>query len=781
LEIIRFLFEDSIYLPESSRLFSPVLNHTVRDTSGNNGLLIAANGGHLEVVRFFFEEGNQQKYGFNTEYFTSTNKGGDNVMHKAACSGKANVLKFLLEESEKGFLSSEIIFARNKDKRNPQDYALDYNKVEVLKVFEEMEYDQKLYEFLERKHEMNEMDTSDFQTAIFNQWISCAKNGRLEPFKWLIQVTPFLRSQVNQVAYPDSKDNYNVFHYCCYQGKKGNLEIIRFLLQDSIYLPDSTRNEHDEKSLFIATKQGRLDVLRFFFEEEIAQKFGFNSGYLKSTDKLGNTALLTAASKHGKLPILQFLFSQPKSLVDPRAKNNQGLNCVMIAASENKVEILKWLLENASEEIIFAKNNMKQNPLDIAKATNKYNNLDEIIKVFEEWKYELKEVAPSLSEVDPRKWTSKQVGAWCEVEMKLPTSICKTLRENEINGRALMRLNDTELKDDLKVSSSKLRKDLLEKIYELAQKNGIKGVKLPSSTANLIEADSIELTCVLGRGAFGEVWRGIWNKGTPVAVKKLLSDNAAASEDFLKELEIMESLKAPNVVQTFGYFQDKENKLNLVMEFLDGGALDKFLQEAKANSKSPSLESKLKLCHEITAGVLYLHSRNILHRDLAARNVLVSEDLKLIKVSDFGLATSVSSSYYSGSKDKPLPVKWCALEVIANRRYSRSSDIWSMSVIFWEIFSGGETPYATMNNTEAFEFVKQGNRLEKPCSDCPEELYKLMLDCWNEDYEKRPNAEKVRECLGNMLNKNLVDEISNNGNENQKENDNDSNYAEFIN
>ena len=183
------------------------------------------------------------------------------------------------------------------------------------------------------------------------------------------------------------------------------------------------------------------------------------------------------------------------------------------------------------------------------------------------------------------------------------------------------------------------------------------------------------------------------------------------------------------------------------MEHLDGGSLDSYFEKAPQNSQTT--ETLLRICLEITAGMIYLESQGVVHRDLAARNVLVSKDLKAVKVSDFGLATILESAYYNGSKEKPLPVKWCAPEVIKRRRYSSKSDVWSLGVTFWEVFSEGEIPYGLMTNQEAFYFVCSGSRLEKPDA-CPNEMYELMLKCWDADFEKIPAFEKVWESLDKM-------------------------------
>ena len=56
----------------------------------------------------------------------------------------------------------------------------------------------------------------------------------------------------------------------------------------------------------------------------------------------------------------------------------------------------------------------------------------------------------------------------------------------------------------------------------------------------------------------------------------------------------------------------------------------------------------------------------------------------------------------------------------------------------WEIFERGAAPFYWMNNEQAREAVENGERCAKP-DDCPSEVYKVMLKCWNIDPEKRPS------------------------------------------
>ena len=58
----------------------------------------------------------------------------------------------------------------------------------------------------------------------------------------------------------------------------------------------------------------------------------------------------------------------------------------------------------------------------------------------------------------------------------------------------------------------------------------------------------------------------------------------------------------------------------------------------------------------------------------------------------------------------------------------------------WELFSSGKVPYPGLNNEQVFQKVICGYRMEKP-EDCPDEVYQIMLKCWEKNPKKRPTFE----------------------------------------
>ncbi len=98
----------------------------------------------------------------------------------------------------------------------------------------------------------------------------------------------------------------------------------------------------------------------------------------------------------------------------------------------------------------------------------------------------------------------------------------------------------------------------------------------------------------------------------------------------------MSSLRHPNVVLLLAACPDPP-RLAIVMEFVGGGSLYSHIYITKSPLETQDM---IKLMIDISRGLQYLHSINILHRDLKSKNVLLSSSPPncQAKLCDFGLA-----------------------------------------------------------------------------------------------------------------------------------------------
>ncbi|XP_070547884.1 tyrosine-protein kinase receptor Tie-1-like [Ptychodera flava] len=92
-----------------------------------------------------------------------------------------------------------------------------------------------------------------------------------------------------------------------------------------------------------------------------------------------------------------------------------------------------------------------------------------------------------------------------------------------------------------------------------------------------------------------------------------------------------------------------------------------------------------------------------------------------------------------------------ALESIRDGIFMTKSNVWSFGVVLWEIVTMGNRPYPGMSEQEVTSSLQAGYRMPKP-SYCEQELYSIILSCWDEDMEKRPTFAKLSAILQKLTN-----------------------------
>jgi len=267
------------------------------------------------------------------------------------------------------------------------------------------------------------------------------------------------------------------------------------------------------------------------------------------------------------------------------------------------------------------------------------------------------------------------------------------------------------------------------------------------SVALEIEKSSICLVSKLGAGQFGEVWQGVWNETTRVAVKTI-KPGVANVADLLQEAALMKELKHPNLIQLYGVCTQEE-PIYMVMELMKYGTLLEYLRSE--NDHSLQLPQIVDMGAQVAAGMNYLELNNYIHRDVAARNILVSDqgdgeledNVVVCKVADFGLARVIDEDIYEAHIGTKFPVKWTAPEAALYGQFSVKSDVWSFGILLYELVTHGGCPYPTLSNSEVLEALKTGYRMPCPIG-CPEQLYKIMSSCWKEDAPSRPTFETLQ-------------------------------------
>ena len=173
---------------------------------------------------------------------------------------------------------------------------------------------------------------------------------------------------------------------------------------------------------------------------------------------------------------------------------------------------------------------------------------------------------------------------------------------------------------------------------------------------------------------------------------------ADARGALIREAALGVLLDHRNVIATLGIVTvPRDVPALLILSFCAEGSLEELAADATPDSLTVS--ARLTYCAQVLQGLQYIAAIRIVHRDVATRNVL--HDATMVReVSDFGMATAC----HAGGKgyiraDELLALRWCAVEVIEEGKYSVQSDVWAFGVLAYEVFAPAPCRTPTSSTT----------------------------------------------------------------------------------
>jgi predicted Ser/Thr protein kinase len=265
-----------------------------------------------------------------------------------------------------------------------------------------------------------------------------------------------------------------------------------------------------------------------------------------------------------------------------------------------------------------------------------------------------------------------------------------------------------------------------------------------SSTSSRSEGDFIagtildrryRITGLLGRGGMGEVYKAEDLKlNQTVALKFLPEDFAkdkAALERFYSEVRIARQVSHPNVCRVFD-IGEVEGSHFLSMEFIDGDDLSSLLRRIGRLPPDKAVEIARQLC----AGLHAIHQAGVLHRDLKPANAII-DGRGRARITDFGIA-GLESELKDGAGIAGTPA-YMSPEQITGKEVTTKSDIYSLGLVLYEIFTGRQAFEAdTINELIRKHQTATPTNPSEHVKDIDPLVEQIIFRCLEKDPRARP-------------------------------------------
>ncbi|KAF3447353.1 hypothetical protein FNV43_RR12539 [Rhamnella rubrinervis] len=240
---------------------------------------------------------------------------------------------------------------------------------------------------------------------------------------------------------------------------------------------------------------------------------------------------------------------------------------------------------------------------------------------------------------------------------------------------------------DIRIPLNSLRRRLFgvrDPDFHLGQLKKFSWAELRIATDNFREKN------ILGRGGFGDVYRGRLADGSLVAVKRLNNKSTQGEMQSQTEVKMHSMAVHRNLLRLRGFCKTKKERL-LVYPYMANGSVASWLRERRACRPPLDWRTRKRIALGCARGLSYLHdycAQKIVHLDVKPHNILLDEEFQVV-IGDFGLAivmepmdTDVTTDGICGT------VGYIAPEYLSTGNFSEKVDVFSYGIMLLELITG---------------------------------------------------------------------------------------------
>ncbi|KAH8946590.1 hypothetical protein BDL97_12G103800 [Sphagnum fallax] len=241
-------------------------------------------------------------------------------------------------------------------------------------------------------------------------------------------------------------------------------------------------------------------------------------------------------------------------------------------------------------------------------------------------------------------------------------------------------------------------------------KSSHQGAKFYSLAEVIVASDNFKT--LIGKGGFGHVYYGKLEDGHEVAIKVLDVKSTQGPSEFFNEVHVLSRVSHRNLVSLIGYCHE-DNQQMLIYEFMHEGSLRDHLYGDIAMLTVEKLDwkSRMNIALNAAQGLEYLHSgsnQSIIHRDVKSNNILLSSNMEIAKVADFGLSRLIygKDGITHVTTDVKGTIGYLDPEYFLTEYLSTKSDVYGFGVLLLEIISGRMPIDSTLPNRNAWNLCE---------------------------------------------------------------------------